>query len=196
MTSPPPSYRPGPLGRVDDYASGQMHDAQAAAFEEQLFDAAATGTETDAAFLHELARLSTWLTRRGLFNVGSTRAQVDAILRSGHRTHMLELSAKDSMNELPRWSDDIEIVITRVDVDLRGYEDVDIVLESPSGEAIKTFRDVTYDPAEGAIYGVCEEPLARIAFSRGHVVSRVTAVRRDGASKRETIAVFHSRPAP
>jgi hypothetical protein len=192
----PPSYRVGPLGRVDDYMSGHMLEPQAAVFEEELFDAAASGTETDAAFLHDLARLSTWLSRRGLFNAGSTRAQVDAILRSNLKVHLMELSSKVSMNELPRWADDVEVVISRLDVDLRGYEDVDIVLEDASGEAIKTFRDVTYDPLEGAVYGVCEEPLARLAFTRGPVVSRVTAVRRDGDGRRETVAVFASRPAP
>ena len=180
------------LARVDDYVSGQMPDAEATTFEEELFAAAASGSAAGASFLHELGRLSTWLQRRGLFNVGSTRAQVDAIIASGLKVHLTSIEKVAGVVEFPLWPEDTEIVVTRLDVDLRGYEDVEVQITTTEGVELKTFRDVTYDPNEGALYAVCEEPLARIALTRGTTVSRVSAVR---AGQRETIAVFQSRPA-
>ena len=184
-----------PLRNLDDYISGQMPDDRAEAFEEQLFDAAAQGSveAEDAAFVNELSRLSTWLARRGLFDVGSTRSDVEAIQRSGLKVHQQELRA-GAICEITPWPEGTQIVVTRIDVDLRGFEDVDVIIETPDGTHIKTFRDVNYDPDSGALYGVCEEPLARIAFAKGHVISRVTATStRDG--RRQTVATFESRPA-
>ena len=55
---------------------------------------------------------------------------------------------------------------------------------------MKTFRDVTCAPEDGALYAVCHEPLARLAFTRRSVARIVAA--RDG--RRETVAVYDVRP--
>ncbi|HEX6766091.1 MAG TPA: hypothetical protein VF103_11450, partial [Polyangiaceae bacterium] len=72
-----------------------------------------------------------------------------------------------------------------------GFDAADVVIETAAGEYVKTFRDVSYDPVEGALYGVCEAPLAEISFRRGPIRSRVLA--KKGGSATE-VAVFETRP--
>ena len=55
---------------------------------------------------------------------------------------------------------------------------------------LKTFRGCECDPTDGALYAVCHEPLARIAFGHPRVVATVTAIR---AAARETVAVLDLR---
>ena len=62
---------------------------------------------------------------------------------------------------------------------------------SLAGQPVKTFRDVTCDPTDGALYAVCQEPLARLAFQRGRTISRIVGSR---AGQRETVAVFEIVP--
>ena len=90
---------------------------------------------------------------------------------------------------------DTELVVYRVDVDLRGYENIDVEISSAQGEHLKWFRDCVFDPADGASYGVCDAPLARSTFRIEPVVVRVHATRDDGTSgKREIVAELRVTP--
>ena len=71
------------------------------------------------------------------------------------------------------------------------YEHVAIDAERPDGTHVITFRDVAYDPDDGAVYGVCMEPVARMGMRSGELRWRISGVR---TGKRELVAEYESRP--
>jgi len=179
------------FGLLDDYVSGAMSDDECEAFELSLFERAARSEAPEADFSERLRRASEWIARRGAFNVGSTRAEVEALRAAGMSMSYLEFG-RGGVVEVPALSHDVELFVYHLDVDVRGSDAVDVLVETPSGELLKTFRDVRYDPTDGSIYGVCEMPLAEISFLRGTVVSKVMA-RRGG--ERRLVATFETRPS-
>jgi hypothetical protein len=184
-----PSPRDEALARVDDYVSGHMDDGAAAAFEEALFDAAG---DADAAFVDNLARLSALFAQAGGFDGGGTRAQVDQLRAAGLAVHVIELGS-GGVFQIRDWDAGTQIVVARLGVDVRGYDAVDVECETPDGRPIKTFREVTCDPTDGALYAVCQERLARLAFARRPpFISRVVGTR---GGAREIVAVYDVRPA-
>jgi len=90
------------------------------------------------------------------------------------------------------WKPGVKIVVARLGVDLRGWQDVDVEVATADGRPVKTFRDVHCAPEDGALYAVCHEPLARLAFARGRTISRIIGTR---GGARETVAVFDVQPA-
>ncbi|HEV8551297.1 MAG TPA: hypothetical protein VGQ57_19750 [Polyangiaceae bacterium] len=191
MSDPGATLPPDALSALDDYTTGVMSDADAEAFEEALFARAAAGDAPEAEFAERLRRASEWIGRRATFNVGSTRAELDALLASGLRVHYLDFGDGSRPIDIAPLPPDLEIFAYRLGVDLRGYGAVDVVVETPSGEYIKTFRDVRSDPTDGALYGVCEAPLAEISFRRGTVRSKVMA---GHGAERKLVATFETRP--
>jgi hypothetical protein len=181
-----------PLAELDDYTSGLMPEAEADAFEEALFARAARGAAPEAEFLERLRRDAEWVARRGPFKVGNTRAEIDAVLASGLKVSFLDLGDGSAPVDVHAYPPDLDLVTYRLGVDLRGYEAVDVVVETPTGKYIKTFRDVSYDPTDGALYGMCEAPLAELAFRRGTVLSKVMA---GHGAERKLVATFETRPA-
>ena len=91
----------------------------------------------------------------------------------------------------PLWGAGVDVVVARLGVDMRPYGLVDIEIETGDGRPVKTFRDVECDPADGALYAICQERLARLAFARGRTISRIVAT---SGGRRETIAVFDISP--
>jgi len=180
-----------PLSALDDYTSGLMPDAEADAFEEALFASAARGAAPEAEFTERLRRNVEWINQRGPFKVGNTRAEIDAVRASGFNVAFVDLGEGTHPVDIPALAPDLELFTYRLGVDLRGYEDVDVVIETPSGKYIKTFRDVAYDPTDGALYGMCEAPLARISFGAGTIISKVMA---GHGADRKLIATFETRP--
>ena len=181
------------LSELDDYASGHTPDAEAAALEDELFARAASpGAEVAVAavFLDALARNAAWLAHYAFsFRGGSTRAEVDGLLASGLRVHYSDLGP-GGVARMAAWPEGTQIVITRLGVDLRGYRDIEVDVSLGEGPVLKTFRGCECDPTDGALYAVCHEPLARIAFGHPRVLAKVTAVR---AAARETVAVLDLR---
>jgi hypothetical protein len=177
---------------LDDYASGHMPDAEAAALEDELFARAASPDgDAEATFIDALTRNAEWLANYFFsFSGGATRAQVDGLLASGRRVHYMDLGGGGGLAHMSAWPEGTQFVVTRLGVDLRGYRDIEVDVSLGDGPVLKTFRGVACDPADGSLYAVCHEPLARIAFQHPRVVARVTAVR-DGA--RETVAVVDAR---
>ena len=182
---------PSALALLDDYVCGTMSDDDAETFELSLFERAARSDAAEADFSERLRRASEWIARRGTFNVGSTRAEIDALRAAGISMSYLEFG-RGGVVEVPALSPHDELFVYHLDIDVRDSDGVDVFVETPSGEPLKTFRDVRYEPSDGSIYGVCEMPLAEISFRRGTVVSKVVA-RRGG--ERRLIATFETRPA-
>jgi len=190
-----------PLLRLDDYVGGDMPDAEAARLEDELFAAAAEadppagmrvndGLASDATFLERLTRMAITAKEAGVFAGGVTRAQIDALLASPLPVHYVDLGTGGEQ-VFAQWDrDTVKIVVARLAVDLRGWQDIDVEVTAPDGTPVKTFRDCICAPEDGALYAVCHEPLARLAFTH-HSVARIVATR-DG--KRETVAVYDVRP--
>lgn len=177
------------LTELDDYLSGFMPDEAAACFEEALFAASAAGECGEAEFVDRLGQFGRYLRDRVGLSLGSSRALVDRIRASGLKVEYTELAPGVPVHGA-RIADDTDIVISRVDVDLRGYSDIEVQIELPDGTPLKTFRDVDCAPEDGALYAVCEATLARMAQSV-HTIARIIATR-DG--KRVQVAALESLP--
>jgi hypothetical protein len=188
-----------PLVVLDDYTSRAMPEAEADAFEEELFGRAASGEAPEAEFSEGLRRAAEWIGRRGAFNVGSTRAEVDQLLASGLRVEYRDFGDGSVPAEIPPIPADIDLYVYRVGVDLGALlgaeglatlEGVDVVLERLGGEHIKTFRDVRFDPADRAFYGVCERPLAELAFRSGPIRAKLVV---HSGKERRLLATLETR---
>jgi hypothetical protein len=177
------------LTELDDYLSGFMPDDAAASFEESLFTAAAAGEASDLGLVDRVGQFGRYLRDRVGLAMGSSRALVDRILASGLKVEYTELLPNVPIRGV-RIADDTEIVISRLDVDLRGYTDILVHIERPDGTLLKTFRDVEYAPEDGALYAVCEATLARMAQAV-HTIARITATR---GGKREHVATLETLP--
>lgn len=177
-----------PFEALEDYQSGGMSDADAAGFEEELFAAAAAGNADEASFVDRIALIARYLEPRGGFDIGSTRARVDELLASGLRVQLIDPPPAAEV-KMPPLDPEAELVITHIAVDVRGYDSVDVVIETPDGTELKTFRDVGWDPHDGTLYAVCEGPLARLSAQVPRVISRVIGTR---MGEKHQIAVFES----
>ena len=175
------------LALLDDYLSGAMSDAHAGAFEENLFAEAAAGRAPELAYLDAFFEQARWFATRGGFASGAT-AQIVNELRQLPGVHYIDVEAK---TEIPAWPADTKLVVYRLAVDLRGYENIDVALVTPAGEHRKWFRDVSFDPADGALYGVCDAPLAATSFRFEPLIARIQASRN---GKREVVAELHVTP--
>lgn len=181
---------------LDAYQDGEMSDADASGFEEELFAAAAEGAAAEADFVDRVSRIARFLEPRGGLDMGSTRERVDDLLAQGLRVQLLAARPEAMVGDvfqLPKIEDDAEIVVTHVPLDVRGYDSVDVVVEKADGTPLKRFRDVNWDPHDGTLYAVCEAPLARISAAVGHVRSTILGKR---AGQEHVIAVFETVTAP
>lgn len=185
-----------PFEALDAYESGEMSDADSLGFEEELFSAAAAGQAAAADFVDQVSRLGHFLLGRGGFDIGSTRARVDELIARGLRVQVMSPdpgAIVGGVMSLPAITDDAQIVVTHIPLDVRGYESVDVIIEKPDGTPLKTFRDIGWDPSDGSIYAVCEAPLARISAAAGRLRSTVVGKR---AGQEHIVAVFEAQTGP
>jgi hypothetical protein len=176
------------LSRLDDYVNGILSDEEAADFEAALFDDVARGEDADAVFLAGLVQNAQFLAARGNFGLARRRAEIEELVARGPSVHYIDLGSGGPVKVSP-WGPSTELVVFCTKVDLRGYEDIDFEVERPDGTPIKTFRDVSYDPDDGHVYAVCEEPLARLSFGQGQVTLRVKATQAGARREVTTIQV-------
>jgi hypothetical protein len=184
-----------PFEALDAYQTGDMPEAEAASFEEELFAAAAAGSADEAHFVDRLSLIGQYLWPRGGWDFGSTRARVDELIAAGLRVQVLypEPGPPGEPARIPEIDDDAEIVATHIAIDVRGYDSVRAIVEKPDGTELKTFRDVGFDPVDGSMYALCEAPLARISAQQRHVRTRVIGTR---AGFDHVIAVFETVTGP
>jgi hypothetical protein len=175
------------LAALDDYVTGHMADDEAARFEEALFDA----PDDEAAFSDGLARTIGLMARSPLWD-GGRREHVDQLRAAGLNVHYSDLGPGGAPTALQAWAAGTQMVVVRLGVDLRGYDGADVEVETADGRPIKTFRDVVCDPSDGALYAVCQEPLAQYLFRQRRISARVVGTR---GARRETVAVFDILPA-
>lgn len=174
------------LEKLDAYVTRELNDAEADAFEEALFDAP---DDADLAFVDRLARHGATLATHGTFDIGVTRAHIDALIAAGHKVHVFDAGAPGSGTVV--FDPAAEFIATILRIGRTDLARVDIEVTVTNHNVTKTIKDVFVDPADGVIYGLCERPLAEIAFGAGPTVTRVR--RTDGA--REVIAQWDLTPA-
>lgn len=177
------------LARLDDYLSAAMSDAHAAEFEEHLFSEAAAGRAPELGYLDALFDQAQWFVMRGGFSSGATAEQI-AELRKLPHVHYIDVAAS---TQVSAWPEDTKYVVYRLDVDLRGYENIDVAIVTPSGEHRKWFRDVVFDPKDGALYGACDAPLAASTFRHEPLIARIQASR-SATGTREIVAELSVTP--
>lgn len=177
------------LTLLDDYLSGAMSDGPAAEFEERLFSDAAAGRAPELGYLDSLFSQAQWFASRGGFSSGATAEQI-AELRTLPNVHYIDVEADTQVDP---WPADTKFVVYRLDVDLRGYESIDVEVVTPGGEHRKWFRDVAYDPSDGALYGACDAPLAAYTFRHEPLIARVQASRSE-SGRREIVAELSVTP--
>ncbi|HET7543839.1 MAG TPA: hypothetical protein VFK05_28400 [Polyangiaceae bacterium] len=177
------------LALLDDYLSQSLSDAHAADFEEQLFAEAAEGRAAELGYLDALFAQAQWFVQRGGFASGTTAAQI-AELRKLPQVHYLDIEAD---TQVSAWPEDTKYVVYRLNVDLRGWENIDVAVVTPQGEHRKWFRDVAYDPQDGALYGACDAPIAAATFRREPLIARIQASR-SATGQREIVAELSVTP--
>lgn len=184
-----------PFQALDAYQSGDMPDAEATGFEEELFSAAASGagvTLEEAEFIDRVSLIGQYLAPRGGWDFGSSRARVDALIAAGLRVQVIDPQPGQPF-QVPKIDDDAEIVATHIAIDVRGYDSVRVLVEKPDGTELKVFRDIGFDPTDGTVYAVCEAPLARISARQTQLRSHVIGTR---AGRDHVIAVFETVADP
>ncbi|HYQ45904.1 MAG TPA: hypothetical protein VER11_28235 [Polyangiaceae bacterium] len=178
------------LALLDDYLSAAMSDVHASDFEERLFAEAAAGRAPELGYLDTLFDQAQWFVMRGGFSSGATAEQI-AELRKLPHVHYIDVEADTRVGA---WPADTKYVVYRLDVDLRGYENIDVAIVTPDGEHRKWFRDVVYDPKDGALYGACDAPLAASTFRHEPLIARIQASRAGSGLNRETVAELSVTP--
>jgi hypothetical protein len=173
------------LDKLDAYVTREMSDADADAFEEALFDAP---DDADLAFVDRLARHGRTLVEHGTFDMGVTRAHVEALIAGGHKVHIFDAGPPGAGTV--SFDPSAELMATLLRLGRTDLARVDVEITVTQYNVTKTIKDVLVDPADGVIYGLCERALAEIAYGAGPSVTRVRRV--DGA--RDVIAEWHLAP--
>lgn len=161
MTQP---FDTGALERLDDYARGQLPDGEVEAYEEDLFTRALAGEAPELTFRRDLGKTLRVMNARGTTDLWLDRRQAEALVASGAKVLRFELELNAPANDanIPDFSVDFDLLLTRVKVDLRGLEQLDAEVTTPEGRVLKTMPEIAFDPDEGAVYMCCEADLARV----------------------------------
>lgn len=174
------------LLELDAYVTGELSDADADALEEAMFDAP---DDADLAFTDRLVRHGATLAEHGTFDVGVTRAHIDALIAAGHKVQVTDFGPAGSGTFA--LAPDADLIATRILLGRTDMERVDVEFLIVEHDVAKLLKDVLVDPTDGAMYGLCERPLAELAFGAGRTI--VTVRRRDGA--RDVLGTWDIAPA-
>jgi hypothetical protein len=157
------------LQQLDAYLTGELPDADTDAFEEAMFDAP---DDPDLAFLDRVSRHGARLAQHGTFDMGVTRAQVDLLIDAGHKVQVIDAGPPGATGA---WTMDADsqLIVTKLQLGRSDLERVDVEIELLDYNVTKTIKDVLVDRTEGVIYGLCERPLAQMAFGAGRTIARV-----------------------
>lgn len=167
------------IARLDDYARGQLPDDAAGDYEQDLFARALDGAAPELVFRDQLQRTLREMKQRGTIDPWITARDLDRIRSSGLRVELFELDVQNP--RMPDLTREVDILVTRVPIDLTGVQRMDAEVLTPAGQLLKVMRDISFDPADGAVYACCEIELARTAASVT-TLTRVWAI--DDAGRR------------
>ncbi|HVJ14886.1 MAG TPA: hypothetical protein VM686_05575 [Polyangiaceae bacterium] len=164
--------------RLDDYVRGQGDDEAVDGYEVDLFERALAGVAPELSFRHQLRRSLRELDGRGSLSLWLTRSEVEKLCAAGKGAL---LDTFDQSEPVPNIPDGIELFIMKIPLELGGVRRLDVEVYSADGALIKHMPEVTFDPADNAIYACCEADLARTAAS-SRTISRFYAT--DDAGRR------------
>ena len=156
------------VARLDDYLrrhDAPDDDAGTEAYEEDLFARALEGAAPELRFMQDFASTMRTAGAHGALDLWLT-AQEAAHVRSS-REHVAYLDLDDPSATLP---DDAELLITRIPLQLEGVRAVEMEVLAADGQVVKRMPDISFDPADGAIFGCCDAALARIASGTPRLV--------------------------
>jgi hypothetical protein len=159
---------------LDAYATGEMSDADADAFEEAMFDAP---DDANVTFVDRFVRHGAKLAEHGTFDVGVTRAHIDALIAAGHKVQIADLgpAGTGKFSIAP----EADLIATRIQLGRTDIDRADVEFRIVEHDVAKVLKDCLVDQTDGSMYGLCERPLAELAFGAGRTI--VTVRRRDGA---------------
>jgi hypothetical protein len=165
------------VSQLDDYIRGSLDESLADEYEDNLFERALGGLAAELTFRQGLGAAFRAMDARGTLDVWVTAADVERLKASDLRLAVWDFDpASPSLPEVPS---DVDLVITRILVDLRGVRRVEADIVAPDGRLLKTMRDVAFDPVDGAVYACCEADLARAAVAT-KTTTRVYSVEDSG----------------
>jgi hypothetical protein len=166
---------------IDAYLTGELSGAGEDAFEEALFDAP---DDPDLAILDRIARHGTKLAAHGTFDMGVPKSHVDKLIVDGHIVQICDAGPPGAVAFTIR--KDAELVVTCLPLGRTDHERVDVDVTLIELDVTKTIKDVMVDPGDGTVYGLCERPLAELAFGHEAIV-RV----RENHGRRAVLAEWH-----
>ena len=175
------------LSRLDDYLRAQLPDDQVEAYEEELFARALSAEAPELRFREQLGRTLREMQARGTLDLWLTARDVERMLKSDLRIAQFDLDLENPF--APDLSGDIDILITKVPIDLRGVRRLDAEVCSAEGKRLKLMPEISFDPADGAVFACCEIELARAAAA-AKTVTKVWGY--DEAGKRVLLTELHS----
>jgi hypothetical protein len=179
--------RDAAIARLDDYLRAQQPDAEVEAYEEELFARALRGEAKELQFRQELGHRLREMQSRGSLDLWLTARDVERMQQSGLRIARFEVDPENPW--APDLSGDFDLLITKVPVDLRGVHRLDAEVFSADGKQLKLMPQISFDPADGAVFACCEIELARAAAA-AKTVTKVWGY--DEAGTRTLLGELHS----
>lgn len=158
------------LERLDDYVRGHDREEDASSYEEALFARALAGDAPELGFRRALEHTLQQMKARGTLSMWLTAAEVEELAAGGLRVRRVELDLANP--QPPDLSGEFDILVTRVPLDLSQIRQLEAEVLAPDGQLLKRMPDISFDPADGAVYACCEAELARIAAA-AKTVTRV-----------------------
>ncbi|HKP64823.1 MAG TPA: hypothetical protein VJV78_49150 [Polyangiales bacterium] len=147
------------LSKLDEYLRSGQPDEQVHAYEEELFARALADEAPELRFREQLGRTLREMRDRGTISLWLTAREVEEMKKSDLRVVCMDFEEFKT----PDLSGEIDILITKVPLDLRGVRRLDAEVLSADGKQLKVMPEITFDPADGAVYACCEIELARTA---------------------------------
>jgi hypothetical protein len=167
------------LLELDAYVTGEMADADA--FEEAMFDAP---EDPDLVFIDNVQRHGARLVEHGSWDMGCTREHVEDLIRAGHKVHVTTAGPAGGPRYALSISREADLIVTVLPLGRPDLGLLDVEMFVVDHNITKTIKDVRVDPTDGNLYGLCERPLAELAYGAGPVITRV----RLATGSREVIA--------
>jgi hypothetical protein len=162
------------LHELDAYLTGEH--ANPDAVEDAMFDAP---DDPDLALFDRIVRHGSTLVDHGTWDMGCLPEHLDTLRARGYKVQLEE-----------RWPGVVRVdvdatadfVCTKLHVGRTDLERVDVEFVMSAFGVTKTIRDVLVDQRDGTIYGLCERPLALIAY--GSPGTTRTTIRERGGERR------------
>lgn len=173
------------LHELDAYVTGELTGDEANALEEAMFEGP---DDEDLAFVDRFVSHGVRLAEHGTFDMGVPRGHIDELRAAGHSIFVMDVGPPGTGTIQIDHS--AELIVTMLHLGRTDLARVDVEITILNQGVTKTIKDVLVDPDDGVVYGLCERPLAELAFGAGPTHTKIR--RTDGA--REIVGEWHLTP--